>query len=362
MPKRTANVSHPPHFSSLLYFVFLWKSPNLSGPYYIGIDAGATSSYSAVFPGGKVLKHPPVNLNLNGLENSGRRLAEIIESVMYGLLNSTGVRIAVCVAGAANETLRSQLEGLLRRKLNVKALKVYPDVSAAFASAFEPGIPVEGLCGVIIAGTGSVLYLPRASARGLGNNSSPRALDPNGFNKIGGWGRLIGDEGSGYWIGREALRKVTHHYDGREDCKYLAEALKKKFKFSPENLVKKIYHDNFEISKITKTVFRCAENGDNISKAIIKEAAQHLADHLIPVLHSPLTKGGRAVVLALCGSLFSEETLLEKYFREIVKKNFPNVELIKPKNKPVWGALKLAMNPQKFETHRTQRPKEKVNR
>jgi N-acetylglucosamine kinase-like BadF-type ATPase len=323
--------------------------------YYIGMDAGATGTDVVVMPGGREKKFKPVNLNLLGLENSAVRLTEILQAVLRRIPKNAEIKAAVCAAGAANERLRKNLERTLRQKLKLKTLKVYPDVSAAFASAFEPFSKKQvadrqvtdrqvtdrqvadrqvadrqvadlSLRGVIIAGTGSVLYIKEDSR--LRGNDNPI--------KIGGWGRIIGDEGSGYWIAKEALRKVTQHYDGRGTCKQFAAMLKKKFKLSPENLVKKIYHDNFEISKIAGTVFRCAESGDDVSKGIIKQAAQLLADHLIPLKKKKFK-------LAMCGSLFSEETLLEKYFREIVRKKFPGIELIKPKLKPVWGALRLAM-------------------
>jgi len=313
------------------------------------MDAGATGTDVVVMPGGRVKKFKPVNLNLLGLENSAVRLTEILQAVLRRIPKNAEIKAAVCAAGAANERLRKNLERTLRQKLKLKTLKVYPDVSAAFASAFDPFSKKQvadrqvadrqvadlSLRGVIIAGTGSVLYIKEDSR--LRGNDNPI--------KIGGWGRIIGDEGSGYWIAKEALRKVTQHYDGRGTCKQLAAMLKKKFKLSPENLVKKIYHDNFEISKIAGTVFRCAESGDDVSKGIIKQAAQLLADHLIPVTRNAVSRGGTPfrLTLALCGSLFSEEKLLEKYFREIVSKNFLNVELIKPKKKPVWGALRLAM-------------------
>src|SRR5207244_2940898 len=92
------------------------------------------------------------------------------------------------------------------------------------------------------------------------------------------------------------------------------------------------------ISKAAKFVFKTAEKGNRQSKEIITKAAEHLANHFIPLGNKANYK------IALCGSLFSEEKLLEKELRKIAAKNFKNIKFIKPKQNPVWGAVKLAID------------------
>jgi N-acetylglucosamine kinase-like BadF-type ATPase len=108
-----------------------------------------------------------------------------------------------------------------------------------------------------------------------------------------------------------------------------------KFRLNKENIIEEVYHNNFNISKITKEVFRLAEKKDRISDGIIRNAALHLAELLNAV-------GKTEHTIALCGSLFTEEKLLEKYLRKIVKREFPHIILIKPERKPVWGAAEIA--------------------
>ncbi len=203
-------------------------------------------------------------------------------------------------------------------KIKFNRLRIYPDIDGAFASAFDTN---DTNCGVLIAGTGSVLYYRKRDGT---------------YSRTGGWGRYIGDEGSGWWIGREALSRVMQNHDGRGEKTLLEGILKKQLRLTPLNMVRRIYRDNFEISKVTKFVFRCAEKGDRISGKIIIQAAEQLSRHLEPV-------NAKNSTIALCGSLFSEEKLLEKYFRKISKQKYPNIKFIKPKRKPVYGALKLAM-------------------
>ena len=152
----------------------------------------------------------------------------------------------------------------------------------------------------------------------------------------GGWGRILGDEGSGWWIGREALSAAAKRYDTAGKNNLLSIMLDSKFSLNKDNIIEEIYHKNFDISKITKEVFRLAEKGDKISNEIIRSAAQHLAQMLNSV-------GKTEHTIALCGSLFTEEKLLEKYLRKIVKEELPYINLIKPNRKSVWGAVEIAI-------------------
>jgi N-acetylglucosamine kinase-like BadF-type ATPase len=304
--------------------------------YIIGIDSGATKSevlivkplfvpVAQVSPlnkrgksgGRRVHIFPPINFNVMGFDETAKRLIDIIKkaSSKTGLKNI--VYICAGISGARFVKDRKQLENKISKALKFKNIKIYPDTEIAFASIFEPD---EKNCGILIAGTGSVLYYKNSGGA---------------LKKIGGWGRHFGDEGSGYWIAREALHKVTQSFDGRQKRSPLAKSLEKEFGLTSENIVKEIYHNNFEISKAAKLVFKSARNNDRLSKELITKAAEHLAYHFTPLGRKNIYQ------IALCGSLFTEEKLLEKELRKITGKNFKNIKLIKTKQLPVWGAVKL---------------------
>jgi N-acetylglucosamine kinase-like BadF-type ATPase len=305
--------------------VFFKVSSHLSNQlkYIIGIDSGATSSEVVVFPvsenrkKGELKKYLPINLNLLGFDETARRLVKIINdcSKTFGLQYTP--YIAAGISGARNEKDRRKLERYVTKSTGFRNIKVLPDTQIAFASVFEPG---DKNCGIMIAGTGSILYF---------RNSKGELV------RIGGWGRHIGDEGSGHWIAREALYKVTRSYDGREKQTALAQVLKKEFCIDSSNIIKEVYHNRFEISKITRHVFRTAEAGDKISIEILKSAAENLLSHFIPLKN-------RVCRIALMGSLFSEEKLLMKYFTQLARLKYRKIQLIKPVYKPVWGAVKIA--------------------
>jgi N-acetylglucosamine kinase-like BadF-type ATPase len=289
--------------------------------YIIGIDAGATSSDVLVCSLDrqyeKSYSFPPINFNIAGRENTIKILKDIIRkaSKLKGLENIT----AVCagIAGARHEKDRQHIKKELQKIYPEINISIYPDTAIAFASIFSHN---DTNCGILIAGTGSILYYTDSKGE---------------IRRIGGWGRFIDDEGSGYWIGREALNNAVKCFDGRAKKSLITDELNRKYNLNDSTIIKEVYHNKFEISKAAKIVFGCAEKGDREAKKIISEAAERLARHFIPLKR-------KKTVIALCGSLFTKEKLLEKYLRKIVKDKYPEIKLIKPKHKLVHGAVEIA--------------------
>ena len=307
------------------------KSSKSDNYYYVGIDCGASVTEALVLKEKlepakpdkpvpyKLYKFQPINFNVHGLSESTKRLESIIKKVTKGLEKKKIKHIAAGIAGARHAADRNRIKRAISTHLKINNISVLADTDIAFASVFGPN---ETNCGILIAGTGSILYFKNGNGK---------------INRIGGWGRHLGDEGSGYWIAKEALNRVTRHYDGRSNYSKLAHSIEADFCLDKNNLIKKIYHNNFEISRITKSVFRYAEDGDEDSIDIIKRAAEHLAIHLKPLKDMHIR-------VALLGSLFTEEKLLRKHFENIVSNEYPEIKFVIPDRKPVWGALALAKN------------------
>ncbi|MCI0449640.1 MAG: hypothetical protein L0Y79_07625 [Chlorobi bacterium] len=291
--------------------------------YVIGIDSGATSSEVLIYPLGKgraiLRKYHPVNLNVLGFKESAKRLIYIIKDISKktGLKNI--ISVTAGVSGARYVKDRNRLAAEVKKATGLKNIKILTDTEIAFASAFDTN---DRNCGILIAGTGSILYYRNSNGK---------------INRIGGWGRHIGDEGSGYWIAKEAIGRITNYYDGIGKQTKLANILKKEFGIDSENIINEIYHKGFEISKLTRFVFDCAEEGDRVSLEIIKKAAEKL------LLHFDSLKN-RKYNIALTGSLFTEETLLERHLKKLVKEKYNKIKLIKSEFKSAYGAIKIALN------------------
>jgi N-acetylglucosamine kinase-like BadF-type ATPase len=302
--------------------------------YIIGIDSGATSSEAVImaqfFSSGKKRslsrlhdlkiirkKYQPVNFNIFGLEETVKRLKLIIKDISGKVPVGKVVSIAAGISGARYEKDRKLIAAGLKKAAGIKKITILPDTEIAFISAFDNSIKN---CGILIAGTGSILYYKDSKGK---------------IKRTGGWGRIIGDEGSGNWIAKKALEHVTKFYDRKGPKTLLANLFDKEFDINENTLIKKIYRDGFDIASAAKLVFRAAEKGDKLSRQIIKDAAEELALNFAPLKKEKYN-------IALTGSLFSEEKLLEAELRKIAAAAFPNIKLIKPALQPVWGAVKIA--------------------
>lgn len=285
----------------------------------IAIDAGATKTEVLITDGKSKLMlsvHPAINPNVIGFEESLDKMKKIINKYVSSD-DQNEVILSAGISGMWDIRLRKHFTDELSKKTSLGAILIYPDIDITFASVFSGE---DKNCGILIAGTGSVFYY----------------RDSDGMmRKVGGWGRLIGDEGSGYWMGKEAIRKVCEYLDGRGKKTLLTEVFESKFKLNRGSIVQKIYRQGFDIPKVTPEIFKAAEAGDRISINIIKSAAEKLYEHLKPVSRKNFT-------VALCGSIFSMQRLLEKYLRFYVSRYCSSIKLIRAEQKPVWGAVRLA--------------------
>lgn len=288
---------------------------------YLGLDCGATKSEVVLTDKKNILTSKiyfGVNMNIIDFDEAIRRLVFMINDTSKGNFSNI-ISITAGIAGAREKKIKENIKNVLAKLTGFDKISIYSDTEIAFASFFKD---TEKKCGILIAGTGSILYYKD---------------DKGKFNRIGGWGRTIDDEGSGYWIGKEALSRVTKFYDNREKKTMLTSLIKKKYGIDKDNLLKIVYKDNFEIPKLAKDVIEAANRGDIVSKDIINEAAMKLANHF-----EPFKKLKSKIMLT--GSLFTGNSFLEKSLKKIVKAKYKNIDLKKGDKRPIWGAIQLAIN------------------
>ena len=136
------------------------------------------------------------------------------------------------------------------------------DVRAAFDGAFA------GRAGVLIlAGTGSMAWAGDQQGR---------------EHRIGGWGEAFGDEGSAYWIGREALSEASRACDGRTTNKAFADALLNRLGLDQTELMAWCYGQEkrrASIAGLARMIDELAEAGDAVARGLLQRAGDHLAEH-----------------------------------------------------------------------------------
>ncbi|MBZ0294123.1 MAG: hypothetical protein K8L99_16295 [Anaerolineae bacterium] len=294
--------------------------------YYIGIDGGGSNLRVGVFNADRTLlaevDGETVNPSIIGREESARRIQAAIQSALHQA-NLTPAKIqAACagVAGASNTHSQGWLEQVLHEALPAAVTVISSDYEIALVGAHEKR---EGV--LLLAGTGSLAY-------GI-NHHGETAL-------AGAWGYLIGDEGSGYWLGAQALRAAVRDSDGRGDSTALTPLLLKHLQLQrPLDLITWLYRSQTprmrDVAALAPLVLDCATSGDAVAQAIIHEGAAELALAARAVLTRLQMQPTQ---IAFAGSLLRTLNPLS----EAVCQHLHLSDLPLPRSSPLVGAALLA--------------------
>lgn len=218
--------------------------------------------------------------------------ADAIASVCREAAEAAGVELPVTalwagVAGAGGARVRETLVAELGRRGLAERLEVGSDADVAYHDAFgdAPGI-------LLIAGTGSV-------ALGRGEDGSSAT--------VGGWGVLLGDEGSGFAIGMAALRSIVRGVDGRGMSTSMREAVLGRLGLDrPEELVAWVARaGKSDVAGLVPMVCRAADGGDAVASTIVEGAIEDLTGHVLTVVRRLGPWSGRPRV-AVSGGLLGE--------------------------------------------------------
>src|SRR5215831_3622798 len=229
----------------------------------LGIDAGGTKTVCQLADGdGRVLaeaRRGGANLQAVGELGVEKVLYEVMEEA---LADRDVIPGAIClgIAGVDRPDDARVVRGIMRRIGYKARILVVNDALVAL----EAGAPAQpGV--VIIAGTGSIAY---------GRN------DRNQAARAGGWGYMLGDEGSGYWIGRASLRAVLREADKRGPTTELTDLLLKYYGVPrAQDLIHQVYHGSLRpsaIAALAKCVQSAFTGGDAVAIGILRAAADEL--------------------------------------------------------------------------------------
>ncbi len=188
----------------------------------------------------------------------------------------------------------------------------------------------EELSGVIIiAGTGSIVY---------GMNAAGQEA------QAGGWGHLLGDEGSGYDIARRALQAVSRAADGRGVPTRLSSLMLETLELSqPRNLIPWIHSvSKDKVAQLAGVVFDAANADDLVAQGILDEAADELTLAARVVIDK--LRFGQPFNLVLRGGIFSHQPSFIASLRNRLQNIAPHTRVCLPKREPAYGAVLLAIS------------------
>jgi len=296
----------------------------------LGADGGGTKTLGLLADAeGTIIARAeagPSNQFVMGLDVAAVNLAELITRCCHeGGRRPEEIGAAVIgLAGAGGDRERGELAAAVRTILAAGGTPEVPiiiesDARVALEGAFagKPGI-------VAIAGTGSVV---------IGKSHT--------IVRIGGWGRVLGDEGSGYFIGQQALRSVALDIDGRGDSGTLRTKVAARFGFSTrEELIAAVYRAKFDVPSVAPLVIEAAAGGDGVALAILGNAAGILAGQVGAVARR-LDLGETAGV-AFIGGLIDHDNLYTRLLRDAIVGQLPRAIFHPPVHGPAQGALLMA--------------------
>ncbi|MEM2507296.1 MAG: BadF/BadG/BcrA/BcrD ATPase family protein [Candidatus Bathyarchaeia archaeon] len=300
--------------------------------YVLGIDGGGTKTVCAIADSeGHLLsagKSGPSNpLTVGELIAKKSIMKAINDAVNKSGINILRFKIACLGIAGAGNILGKTIAERIMEELNI-ADKIIVESDAAIALA---GATAGNYGVIVIAGTGSIAF----------------GINERGERwRAGGWGYIVGDEGSGYDIGRKAITAALRAYDGRGPKTALLYEITNHFNIiSINEIIEHIYAANIgqsEIAALTPLVVKAAERGDKVAKRILDEAGKELGLAAKTVIRK-LRLENEEFDLAIIGGVFKAGDLILNPFKKVVEKVAPKCRIICPKFEPVIGAIFLAL-------------------
>ena len=295
----------------------------------LGIDVGGTKTVCLLADeDGHVLANGrEEGANLQGAGELA--LEKVLHLVMESTLDGTGViPSAIClgIAGVDRAADEAVVRSIMRRIGYKARILIVNDALIAL----EAGVgDASGI--VIVSGTGSIAY---------GRDTEGRAA------RAGGWGYVLGDEGSGYWIGRLALRAVVRHADGRGRITSLTPRLLNHFGVQKASeLINKVYHEELppkSIAALAQYVQQSRDEGDMVANGILNRAADELMTAASAVM-ARLDLTDKAFTFVLAGGMFHAVPWLCDQLQLLLPALASQSRVMRLDEEPALGAVRLAI-------------------
>jgi len=294
--------------------------------YIIGVDGGGTKTEAVAYS----LEDKELGKGRSGFGNllldPNKALNNIMEAIekCKNSIEGQGEKCeCLCIylglAGIEAGDNIEKVESLLKEKFNCR-VKASNDADIAHAALLrgEDGI-------MTISGTGSISY-------GLYKGKKARA---------GGWGHILGDEGSGYFIALEAFKRMTFEEDSALTLSQLTKAIMSKLNINKVNDIKEFIYcaTKGDIAAYAPVVVELAKASEVNSVHILKLAGSELAI-MTERLHKKLGIN-EPINIGIKGSILTEVKIVREEFKSHLEKNLVGVSLIAEDISPTKGACYL---------------------
>jgi N-acetylglucosamine kinase-like BadF-type ATPase len=294
----------------------------------MGIDGGATKTLAAVLDLDTKALHfahgGPSNEDAVGVQAAVHALFQVADEALAraGIAQDALATAVLAVAGTDTQAIARHV-----RAARTEEWIVVNDVVAAWAAATgaEPGVGA-------ISGTGSNVF-------GVGPQGRPW--------RVGGWGHLLGDEGSGYWLGIHSIRAALRDRDGSGPPTALSDAAVEFYSVeSIEALAALVYSKPLtkgEIASFATRAATIAHGGDAVARELYERGGAELGRQIAVVIgETGLRDAEDPFPVGLIGSAFKAGPLLVDPLAAIVRQAAPSGRVSVVEMAPVGGSLLLA--------------------
>ncbi|MEK5060850.1 hypothetical protein BK126_23320 [Paenibacillus sp. FSL H7-0326] len=303
---------------------------------FIGVDGGGSKtevvtmledkSILAQFDGGAT--NPYTTSPLEAANELNRLLETTFTFINERSIMCKGICLGM--SGIQSDEEKSTLINQVRQCMKHRSLS-FPitvctegEISLMAASGEHTGV-------LVIAGTGSIVY-------GFTREGS--------IHRAGGWGHLLGDEGSGYQIGLQTLQGIMRSYDRITPPTLLTSLVQEACQLNEITELRTfIYQQPFSkksIASYAKLCIRAAEEGDPLAISILRSQAASLADTTTALLYSHPDLQQETV--AATGSIFLYSSIYRTHYKECLSKIFPHLHMVtgSADRPPAYGAALIA--------------------
>jgi N-acetylglucosamine kinase-like BadF-type ATPase len=300
----------------------------------IGVDGGGTKTVAWLAP----LDDPsnttvlgrghagPGNPRAAGFEVAQANIGAAISAAFSDAKLPQATAVAACfgLAGAGREIEQQRIETWAINENIARAVQVCGDAEPILAAASPNHRGIALICG-----TGSLAW---------GRNIAGEVA------RCGGWGYLLGDEGSGYAIALAGLNAAVRAADGRGQATALLDRLLRILgAATPQDMVERVYAPEMtreRLANLCKAVFDAASD-DAVARVIVETAAEHLAEMVAALGHRLSMRAGE-YPLALAGSVILNQPLLRLHLNERLEDSGLAPSTTWLVEEPVRGAVALA--------------------
>lgn len=271
-------------------------------------------------------------LNINGA--SEEVVSTTVRDALQFMADTVGdlelvPEVVIGMAGVSNRNAGSFVEQAVRACGYEGHLQILGDQEIALAGA------IQGHGAVLIAGTGSVCN---------GRDESGKPF------RVGGYGYLIDDPGSGYAIGRDILSAVVRAWDGRGKPTCLTELVFRTLNIEDiRGLITWLYSPTTGkqgVASLARLLAEALQAGDETAMKIADQAARDLTDIVLAGWRKSGMKDGE---LALAGSILEHFDRIRERMTSEIHSVFPMIRIGSPRSDPAHGAARLALEKLKKE-------------